>query len=76
LSTISHADVIIVLREGEIVERGSHDELLSKTDGVYAAMWKEQSTSYQDADKPPIRNGNNDEQILNLTVNHNHHSIH
>jgi ABC-type glutathione transport system ATPase component len=51
LSTISHADVIIVLREGEIIERGSHDELLERPESVYAAMWKEQSTSYSDADR-------------------------
>ena len=51
LSTISHADIIIVLREGEIVERGSHDELLTKPNGTYAAMWKEQSTSYSDGEK-------------------------
>jgi len=51
LSTISHADIIIVLREGEVVERGSHDELLAKPDGIYAAMWKEQSTSYTDAEQ-------------------------
>lgn len=56
LSTISHADVIIVLREGEIVERGSHDELLARPDGLYAAMWKEQSTSYSDPDKPTTIN--------------------
>ncbi len=60
LSTISHADIIIVLREGQIIERGSHDELLAKPDGVYAAMWKEQSTSYQDDDRPTTTNDNND----------------
>ncbi|XP_055350507.1 ATP-binding cassette sub-family B member 6-like isoform X2 [Paramacrobiotus metropolitanus] len=41
LSTIIHADQILVLQEGEIVERGSHDELL-KYDGKYRAMWEEQ----------------------------------
>ena len=51
LSTISHADMIIVLREGEIVERGSHDELVGKADGIYAAMWEQQSKSYADAEK-------------------------
>ena len=30
LITISHADEIIVLQKGEIVERGTHDELINK----------------------------------------------
>jgi len=51
LSTISHADVIIVLREGEVVERGSHDELIGQADGIYAGMWEQQSKSYADPDK-------------------------
>lgn len=58
LSTISHADIIIVVSEGSIIERGSHDELLAKPDGTYAAMWKEQSTSYSDADKPTTTSDN------------------
>ena len=37
LSTIKHADEICVLHEGEIVERGNHDELLSKG-GVYKKL--------------------------------------
>ncbi len=73
LSTISHADVIIVLREGEIAERGSHDELLAKPDGIYAAMWQEQSTSYQDADKPITTDENIDTQSINSTNNQNHY---
>jgi subfamily B ATP-binding cassette protein MsbA len=37
LSTVRHADEIIVLRQGEIVERGTHDELMSKN-GFYRKL--------------------------------------
>ena len=42
LSTIAHADRIIVLDHGEIVESGSHAALLSRR-GLYERMWREQS---------------------------------
>ena len=41
LSTIRHADKIIVLDEGKVVEEGSHDELL-KGDGQYAQFLRAQ----------------------------------
>lgn len=41
LSTVSHADRIYVLEKGQIVESGSHNELLEK-DGLYRALWREQ----------------------------------
>lgn len=42
LSTIKNADEICVLHDGEIVERGTHDELLSK-DGYYKKLHDMQS---------------------------------
>jgi ATP-binding cassette subfamily B protein len=41
LSTVIHADEIIVLEEGRIAERGRHDALLA-ANGRYAAMWRRQ----------------------------------
>jgi ABC-type multidrug transport system fused ATPase/permease subunit len=37
LSTVQHADEIIVLEQGEVVERGSHSGLISKN-GVYKKL--------------------------------------
>ncbi len=41
LSTIVDADMIVVLEDGHIVERGQHDKLLA-AEGRYAAMWHRQ----------------------------------
>ncbi|KAJ7369788.1 ATP-binding cassette sub- B member 6, mitochondrial [Desmophyllum pertusum] len=41
LSTIINADQILVVQEGEIIERGRHDELVSEG-GMYADMWLQQ----------------------------------
>jgi len=42
LSTVVHADRIVVLELGRIIESGSHDALIA-SGGLYAAMWREQS---------------------------------
>ena len=41
LSTIREADVILVMRDGNIVEQGTHDELLAEN-GFYATLWNAQ----------------------------------
>ena len=41
LSTIRDADLILVMRDGQIIERGTHDELL-EADGFYAELYRSQ----------------------------------
>ncbi len=42
LSTIQNADEIIVVNDGEIVERGSHEKLLQIEDGAYRSLYNAQ----------------------------------
>ncbi len=50
LSTIVGADEIIVLDQGEIVERGTHYALLAKS-GLYASMWNRQREAEEAREK-------------------------
>jgi ATP-binding cassette subfamily B protein len=51
LGALRDADVIAVLSDGVIVERGTHPELLA-AGGVYARLFQLQATGYQDAETP------------------------
>ena len=42
LSTVRNADKIVVINYGEIAEVGSHQELINKENGIYAALYKTQ----------------------------------
>jgi ATP-binding cassette, subfamily B, heavy metal transporter len=42
LSTVMHADQILVLDKGSLVERGTHDDLLA-LNGLYAGLWQRQT---------------------------------
>lgn len=41
LSTIKNADVILVMKDGDIIEQGNHEELLAKG-GFYAQLYNSQ----------------------------------
>ena len=41
-STVRDADQIVVLKDGQIIERGTHDELLARQ-GYYADLYQKQS---------------------------------
>ena len=43
LSTVADADQILVLKNGKVVERGAHHELVARVGGEYAALWRKQT---------------------------------
>jgi ATP-binding cassette, subfamily B, bacterial len=53
LATIRHADVIMVVERGQVVESGTHDELIARA-GLYASLWRVQ-TRQQRALRRPSR---------------------
>ena len=53
LSTVIAADMILVLDQGHVVERGTHEELLA-LDGLYASLYREQ---FSDEERMPTPDG-------------------
>lgn len=49
LTSVMDADLILVLKQGKIVERGRHDDLLN-ANGWYAQMWKKQELQGKEGD--------------------------
>ncbi|XP_075465737.1 ATP-binding cassette sub-family B member 6 [Ascaphus truei] len=63
LSTVISADQILVLKDGQILERGRHDELLDKG-GIYAGMWqKQQRSSDSSSDSESERKDKSSEKL-------------
>lgn len=50
LSTLRQMDRILVMEEGEIIEDGTHDELITMKKGHYAKLWKMQSGGFLKSD--------------------------
>ena len=46
LSTIKEADIILVMKDGNIVEQGNHEELLARN-GFYAKLYQSQFAQYK-----------------------------
>ena len=44
LSTIQNADVILVVKDGRVIESGNHEELMRKESGFYASLYNSQFT--------------------------------
>ena len=49
LSSVKDADVVFMLEEGRLIERGTHEELM-QLGGKYAAMYQMQARNYQPDD--------------------------
>lgn len=52
LSTVRSADRIFVIKDGRVVEEGSHDALVENPDGVYSALIKRQMMAQQTLEAP------------------------
>jgi ATP-binding cassette subfamily B protein len=46
LSTIRRMDRIVVMNKGQIVQEGTHKQLLKDKNGIYAKLWSHQSDGY------------------------------
>ena len=62
LSTVQHADKILALQNGKIVEAGRHEELLEKG-GLYARLVRSQFTAHRDTSFRPFDDPDADEEV-------------
>ncbi|KAG0298953.1 ATP-binding cassette sub- B member 6, mitochondrial [Linnemannia gamsii] len=73
LSTISHADLILYIKDGEVVERGTHEELMQRAidnggQGEYYKMWRIQMGKLYDDSNPTVGDSEVDTCVDSLEV--------
>ena len=54
LSTVRRADLILLMEDGRVIERGSHEELMEKR-GVYHDMVLRQMEAHREGDEAVLR---------------------
>ncbi|CAL8289269.1 unnamed protein product [Lota lota] len=74
LSTIIGADQILVISDGQVAERGRHEELLLKG-GLYAEMWQRQQQA-QDSDSDTEAKDRKSEKLQPPSTSSGHHGHH
>jgi ATP-binding cassette subfamily B multidrug efflux pump len=62
LSTIARMDRLVVLERGQVVEQGTHGELLA-AGGAYARLWQRQSGAFEDATVDVAMNSLRDDDL-------------
>ncbi|KAG2153648.1 uncharacterized protein EDB93DRAFT_1248550 [Suillus bovinus] len=65
LSTIKGADLIMVLKDGRIVEQGSHRELL-ELNGIFASMWADQISASEYPKAPAGYDADDDAPVVDI----------
>ncbi|GMH15718.1 hypothetical protein Nepgr_017559 [Nepenthes gracilis] len=70
LSTIRHADLISVVQDGQIMETGSHDELIQLEDGLYNSLIRLQQTEKSNNENATNSTQHPSSSILNPDAKH------
>ena len=63
LSTVRNCDLIIVLKHGQIVESGTHDQLLQRDEGEYKILWEKQSEQSQKEHEEKMKKETEDKEF-------------
>jgi ABC-type multidrug transport system fused ATPase/permease subunit len=63
LSTIADADQILVVDKGEIIERGTHGELLERMGGKYKELWGKQTQGHVAKTSEKTKDGEQEDDV-------------